>query len=325
MSNYPLKYRTFDQLLDDATVDLKNLALENMIEPQQLIKVVRLCNYDLGLRIMQTKEEIVEVHRHKVRLPEDFYVLNYALICGEYTEETILPTGTHVEEIPCDSLTAQYVVPPAQVSLCGDDIPACLPVSCPVPVKPKCCMNQCGNDFQLVQFIKTERRTYHTFAPLKLRQGESLHEKCPNTQWASPHEGWIKDGFLHTNLENCRVYLNYQGNLEDDDGNMLAPDHPMLNEYYEYAVKERILENLFMNGEPVEQRLQYVALKLRPARNNALSIVNTPNFAEMKATWELNRKAMYSRYYDQFKSYDEKFRYYNTPLNNIAPGRNGGL
>jgi hypothetical protein len=37
--NYTLKYRTFDQLLEDVTVDLNTFALENMIEPQQLIKL----------------------------------------------------------------------------------------------------------------------------------------------------------------------------------------------------------------------------------------------------------------------------------------------
>ena len=56
--NYTLKYRTFDQLLEDVTVDLYTFALENMIEPQQLIKLVRKINYDLGLRINQTKEVI---------------------------------------------------------------------------------------------------------------------------------------------------------------------------------------------------------------------------------------------------------------------------
>ena len=39
--NYTLKYRTFDQLLEDVTIDLNTFALENMIEPQQLIKLVK--------------------------------------------------------------------------------------------------------------------------------------------------------------------------------------------------------------------------------------------------------------------------------------------
>ena len=44
--NYTLRYRTFDQLLEDVTVDLNTFALENMIEPQQLIKLTKKINYD---------------------------------------------------------------------------------------------------------------------------------------------------------------------------------------------------------------------------------------------------------------------------------------
>ena len=53
--NYTLKYRTFDSLLEDVMVDFQVFALENMIEPQTLIKVARKANYLLGLRINQTK------------------------------------------------------------------------------------------------------------------------------------------------------------------------------------------------------------------------------------------------------------------------------
>jgi len=40
-----LKYRTFNELLEDVSVDFSMYALENMIEPQQLIKVVQRVNY----------------------------------------------------------------------------------------------------------------------------------------------------------------------------------------------------------------------------------------------------------------------------------------
>ena len=76
----------------------------------------------------------------------------------------------------------------------------------------------------------------------------------------------------------------------------------MINEYYEYAIKQRILENMFINGEDVSAKMQLVEQRLRGARANALSIVNTPDFAEMAKMWETNRKAMYSKYYDMFKS-----------------------
>lgn len=92
--------------------------------------------------------------------------------------------------------------------------------------------------------------------------------------------------------------------MEDDDGNLLVPDHDLLNEYYEYALKSRILENLMMNDTPnADKKLQLIEARYRVARNNALSLVNTPNFSELKAVWEGNRKAMYSRYYRMFSSY----------------------
>ena len=56
--NYTLKFRTFDQLLEDVTIDLNTYALENLIEPQQLIKVAKRVTYDLGLRINMTKEQV---------------------------------------------------------------------------------------------------------------------------------------------------------------------------------------------------------------------------------------------------------------------------
>ena len=89
--------------------------------------------------------------------------------------------------------------------------------------------------------------------------------------------------------------------MEDDEGNLLVMDHPYANEYYEYAIKQRIFENLFMAGEPVNNHLQLVTQQLRPARNNALTFVNTPDFATLKQTWEMNRKAQYLNYYRMFK------------------------
>jgi hypothetical protein len=99
------------------------------------------------------------------------------------------------------------------------------------------------------------------------------------------------------------MYVNYQGTLEDENGDLMVPDHPMINEYYEYALKKRILENLIMDGANVSAQLQLVMTEYRTARNYALSIVNTPNFSEMEKVWAMNRKAMYAKYYDMFKSY----------------------
>jgi hypothetical protein len=329
MYNYTIKYRTFDSLLEDVTVDLNTFALENMIEPQQLIKLTKKINYDLGLRVNQTKEVILEVCHGRVKLPDDFYVFNFALICGTYTVNTGYNIGgTNIQEVP-------YVEVPSTVDVCSPITVNCRtcnanpcnhtagcdlnhPIVDPIPVAydplnpygdtcipPRVFMNCKGDKYELIQVVggSGETRTYSSTMPLRMKASQNIECNCPNLYWNTPNEGWIQGGFLFTTLDTCKIYLNYQGQMEDDQGNLLVPDHDLLNEYYEYALKARIFENLYLNGEDVAQRMQLVEQRLKSARNNALSVVNTPNFRELEDMWWTNRRAMYGKYYSMFESY----------------------
>jgi len=327
--NYTLKYRTFDQLLEDVSIDLNTFSLENMIEPQTLIKTVRKINYELGLRINQTKEVILEVTHGKVKLPDDFYVFNFALLCGTYTVNTGYNIGgTNIQEVP-------YVEVPSTVDVCSPITVNCRtcnanpcnntagcdlnhPIVDPIPVAydplnpygdtcipPRVFMNCKGDKYELIQIVGGggETRTYSSTAPLRMRTSQEIECDCPNLYWNTSDEGWLKGGFLFTTRDTAKVYLNYQGAMEDENGDLLVPDHDLINEYYEYAFKSRILENLYLNGEDVAQKMQMVEQRLKAARNAALSLVNTPNFRELQNVWLANRKAMYGRYYDMFTSY----------------------
>lgn len=322
MYNYTLKYRTFDELLDDVQVDFQNLSLQNMIEPQQLIKVAKRVTYDLGLRINMFKEALLEVERNRVKLPDDFYVLNYALICDELTIHEPVSQGTDIQEV---KIIPPYYQTPATISSCTDGVVNCQscgipcntctcqtnPANCPdLPgdqsycIKPKLQLNCKGETYELVQIVKTQQRVYKRLWPITiLNNPQTIDCDCPNLYIKTPQQAWIKDNYLYTNFESGKVYIAYQGQLEDDNGNLLVPDHAEINEYYEYAIKQRILENLLMNDENVTAKLNLVEQRLRQARNYAKMIVNTPNFSEMKQLWEANRKAQYAKYYEPFKSY----------------------
>lgn len=273
-----LKYKTFDQLLDEVLTDFSMYNLEGMIDPTQLIKVAQRVSYDLGLRIYTPKDAILNIEKGRARLPLDFYVLNYANLCGKYTVTEPVISGTQIEERILDP------------SYTNDN---------PCSVKP--CISACGNYVNLVQSLKSEIRTYEVFYPLNIKQGKLVSVDCPNTKTIAMNQAYLKDGFMYTDLEKATVHINYMGSLEDEEGNLLVLDHPYVNEYYEYALKQRILENLYMNGEDVSQRIQLIEQKYRAARNNALSIVNMPDYAEMEKLWETNRKAMYGKYYNMFK------------------------
>lgn len=332
--NYTLKYRSYDQLLSEVLVDFQNYNLEAYIEPQQLIKVAKRVNYDLGLRIFMTKEAVLEVEKGRVKLPDDFFVLNFALICDEMTVHQAMPQGTWIEERP---LITPYKETPAVINpctpptvncqVCQQSVCSCSPsttcqTACNIdgtctgsydPAapygnycnKPRVYLNCKDEPYELVQIVKSEVRTYKRLAQIKIiNNPQTIDCDCPNLYWDSPYQAWIKDGWIYTTFDCGKLYINYQGMLEDNEGNLLVPDHDMINEYYEYALKQRILENLIMNDEPqAAQKLQLIETRYRAARNYALSIVNTPNWSEMKQLWETNRKAQYAKYYNMFKSY----------------------
>jgi len=286
------KYRTFTQLYEDVAVDFASYSLEGMIEPQQLIKVATKINYELGLKIHRTKETIIDVEHGRAQLPRDFAYINYAFLCGEYHINATMPSGTHVEtfnDVP-------YVPAPGEVAACSTG-EGCADV-CVV----KTCEDK--NSYQLVQRISPNQyRTYSTWTELKIQDINQKSCFCPDLAAQAPDIAQIVDGFLMTNFTSGRVYISYQGAMESPDGDLLVLDQPLCNEYYEYALKQRILENMIWQGEQVAPQLQLIETRLRPARNNALSFVNTPDFAEMQKVFVMNRRAQYHNYYNMFKSY----------------------
>jgi hypothetical protein len=342
--NYTLKYRPFESLLEDVKQDLKNITLEGRISPEQLYKIAMKITYDLGLRVNMTKEVVLPLKNGRVRLPDDFFVMNYALVCGQYTVESILPQGTNIQEVPFP----RYQNTPANVDTCAPITVNCnycnsnpcnhsttacpnvvVPNPCPTPVynpdqpygdpciTPRVYLDCKGNSMELIQVLQTEVRTYKMLYPIRWTNSQFVDCDCPNLKIQDPNTAYIKDGFIFASISEGNFFINYQGALEDEDGNLLVVDHPMINEYYEYALKERIFENLALEGENVVTQLQIIAPKLRAARNYALTIVNTPNFSEMYKLWAANRKAQYSKYYDMFSSFGQLGRNL-TKINNAV-------
>ena len=297
------KYRTFNQLLEDVSVDFSTYALEGMIEPQQLIKVATRVNYDLGIRIHRTKEVVIDIEHSKGALPADFAFLNYAFMCGTYTVSNTMPAGTTV-----DTTFTEYVPDPGGPNQCvtpTDCKDVCVVKTCPTTVSDgKRGTTTTYDEHIVVQFVGAEQyRSFSNYMPLRIGQTNQVQCDCPNVNVQAVDIAEIRDGYLLTNFKTGHVYISYQGAMEDNDGNLLVLDQPYCNEYYEYALKERILENMIFAGEQVSQQLGMIQGKLRAARNNALSFVNTPDFAEMRKVWNLNRTAQYHNYYNMFKSH----------------------
>jgi hypothetical protein len=329
---------------------------DNFLNPQELIKIAIKINYELGLKINPSRGKMIEVHNGLGKLPADFYVMNFAMLCGVGTETYTTCTQSQVETMYdqmvklAEIVNARPLIQVADLTI-GDNIvthnlgstnlvltvqdsdknyinfeyvilnlnqvkikvfddwdAARINIIAAANIVANCSikLENCPEGCKIIESKPGLIREFARPVPIEILPYNYGEPDCNLANVGSyNYRLKIKDKFIHTiNFKEGRVYLNYESVLEDDDGNLLILDHPVVNEYYEYALKERILENLFMNGEPTAvQKLQLVQTKLRMARNNALSFINTPDYGEMKRMWEKNRKAMYAKYYNMFNSY----------------------
>ena len=313
-TNTTIKYKTFDQAVDEVKGDFENYNLQNKIKNHQLIKVAKRCNYDLGLRIYKTKNIILQVEKGRAKLPDDFYVLNYLYGLGHFTSKTAVPQGTHVEEVPLAAPTYHPGSP--TIDICATPDPCPVPDPCPDPCDPcqspdPCGCSSCncstwincqGEEMQLIQKIKYETRKWTEFYKIRMVGDDQYYDKlCLNKSWQAKHTGHIRDGWIYFSFTEGEVYLNYQGMMEDEEGNLLVLSHDEIDTYYEYAFKKKIIEILLGNNEQVNQLfIKIVHQEFKESRIKARSIVSTPNFKELRGVWANNRKAMFNRYYKMF-------------------------
>lgn len=158
-------------------------------------------------------------------------------------------------------------------------------------------------EVHVIEYQYNEVREYREFEQITMVPSKEATSFCINTSFHNcRHQGNIRDGYLHLpTYAHGKLYICYLGAMQDDEGNLLVLDHPKINEWYEWALKERIYTNLYIGGEPdMERRLQLIQNETKRARAESLSIVATPDFYELKKVIENNRKAMYAKYLHPF-------------------------
>lgn len=268
--------------------DLRNYADEGYIDRSSYIKVVRKVNADVGLRIYSSKETVIEVKDYRSTLPADFLYLQLALACSStYTK---LPTlaGAHTES---HSSSEEEV--PLEINKCNKT----------------CALNECNGVMWVTQTIGYKTYRHDNLEKLSISKNTQNYcsDTCFNLRFKSPNQMHIdSDGeTVHFSFREGQVYLSYLSDMVDNDNNVLVLDHPLVNDYYEYAVKKRIFENMEINKEGDFLRdFQLLSLELRQARIQAINFINTPEYGDIIKVHEANRK----RFYNQYARYFDEYR-----------------
>lgn len=189
------------------------------------------------------------------------------------------------------------------------------------------CRTICGgtNDqatIKILQYCSTEIFCYETFERLWIVpniQADGFSNMRTNGT-GNPNTASINGRFLEVNNPHCtKVYIQYMGDMTADNGELLVLDHGTINSYYSYSLKERILENLWLNGDAdLIQRLKYIQEKKEFYRSAALNIANMPNMRDVINTIQVLRANSNRQYYNTISRYHGYLGWggYASPIDN---------
>ena len=133
-------------------------------------------------------------------------------------------------------------------------------------------------------------------------------EMIPPVHFGPRHDSLTQNGRVAAYLKNGWIYfpgkneglvrLTYVSEMENEEGEYITLDHPLVNDYYEYAIKERIFENLLLAGHS-QYSQRYDLMRQKKAENKLVAngYVNTPGYREMKRAHRKNRAKSYHKYY----------------------------
>jgi len=272
---YNLKYRTFDSLLASAMDDLSGYDLDSAFNVGAMIKEVLRINKELGFKLNKEYEVMLEIKENKASLPSNFYKANFAYICSSYTHKAYAESlaSENVEIHDCEWAENMQ----AFKEDCAVEYTCCVP-------------------YKVVKHGEVQEYNINKVIPVNLNNGEFSRHK-------TPYDLMFKSGYVVSSFNTGKVMLNYIGSMEDEDGNLLVLDHDIINSYYEYALKAKIFESLYLNGDDsVINRLQLVKQELRDARRIANSIVNTPEISEIAAAVQYNRRRAVNKYFNPIQN-----------------------
>jgi hypothetical protein len=286
-----IKYKTFDSLLASVESDLNVYADQGYIERANFIKDVRRVNADLGLKLNSEKETILDVKNYKSCVPDDFMYLQAAIACHITKVTTPRLGGAHTEDItmPLEN----------KCHTCNNT-----PCTCKFEFKA------CDGNKWVVQKIGIKTETFEHLEKLSLTKASHRHcaDNCLNFHFKSPHQIDINDNEATFSFREGKVYINYLSDMTDEEGNLLILDHPLVNDYYEYAVKKKFFENMSLNKEgDFINSYRLVKEELRQAKIRAIDFINIPEFDEIQDFYERNRRKFYNDYVRYFSNEDQGY------------------
>lgn len=274
------KYITLQQLLASVKADLPSFKDSGFIDEGNVVKTVMWCNEKLGMPIRKVRETVINIRNYQADLPTNFQKAIY------------------VSALSSSSFgTAQYKDPFNNSHNQTDE--------CEFKVEE---FTSNGT----TEFIKTIRTkngegiwyNYTNWTELSLSPSSYMYtdSSCINNTMKGKYTIDIDGEKISTPFREGQLYLMYYANLEDEDGNILIPFHPLITNWYEWCVKEKILMDMAFNSDGnVADKLKLAQMEKTKSWLDALDFEMEPEYHQLKNMQKKNEMQMWEKYFKWVK------------------------
>jgi hypothetical protein len=280
----PVPKKTFElrpisELLAIVRNDFRKLDDEGMIDEGRIIKTIMACNDRLGIPIRQIKQVCIPVEENKANLPLNFEKMYFV------TALQATNTMVHSQRNPFNNNFDRDVIYEADVD-----------------------RGSFGNvDSYSVTIKRIDHTTIHniqTFIGLDVspQSFSFCHASCPNMRKKGRYTVTIEDDHIITPFRSGELYIMYLGTMEDEDGNLLYPFHPLITPYYEWSIKEKVLMDCIFNSDGNYGELLKLAQNERvKAWLDAFSITTERGYGEYVDMQKKKELGWYNQYFKFFQ------------------------
>lgn len=158
-----LSYRTFEQLLDAVRGSMPKQDINGFIDEGELIPIAQSINRELTVSINQVKEDVFLIDNYRVKLPDDFYLLNFTLACSNH-------------EISYESMDS-YTVHAESKCVCT-------------------CTETSETNLEITKKCSNKTIKWKTNRMIKIIDPQFIRTDCLNKNCNSEITGYIKQGYL---------------------------------------------------------------------------------------------------------------------------------
>lgn len=274
-----LELRPMDELMAIVKNDFRKLDAEGLIDDGTCIKTIMACNERLGIPIREIKQGCIPVHEYKAKLPLNFDKLFFV------TALTATNSITMSMRNPFSNSFDRDVIYEAEVD-----------------------RGSLGNpDSYGVTIKRTENVTIHNsmgFIELGVSPSSqsSCHVSCPNTTRKGKYTVTIEDDYINTPFRSGEIYIMYLANMQDEDGHLLFPFHPLITPYYEWSIKEKVLEDTIFNADGDYAAMYKLAQSNRvKAWLDAFNVTSTREYGDYVDMQKKKELGWYNEYFKFFR------------------------